>query len=178
MVRITKDADYAIVLLARIANHDEGEVLTARGLAEQTGLPAPMVSKILKALTRGGLLVSHRGSKGGYSLVRRLDEISVADVIKILEGPISLTECWGEGPEPHCGIEKVCPVRSPWSMVNQAIWRTLSDIPLAEMVYPFSHYYQPRDGARSSRTSLTSPTSPTGPTLLNGFAEIERNEQR
>ncbi len=142
MVRITKDADYAIVLLARIARHSAQEVVTARGLAEQTGLPAPMVSKILKALTRGELLISHRGVKGGYSLKKNLEEISVADVIRILEGPIALTECGGDGPEPRCGIDKVCPVRSPWAVVNQAIWQTLSNITLAEMVYPFSHYFE------------------------------------
>jgi len=147
MVRVTKDADYAIVLLARIAHHAPGEVLTARELAEQTGLPNPMVSKILKALTRGDLLISHRGAKGGYSLQKSLDEISVAEVIEVLEGPIALTECWGEGHDGHhCGIEATCPVRSPWSMVNQAIWRTLSSIPLAEMVTPFRQYYAGKNG--------------------------------
>lgn len=143
MVRITKDADYAIVLLARIAHDEQGGVLTARDLAEKTGLPAPMVSKILKALTRGGLLTSVRGAKGGYALVRQLDEISVADVIEVLEGPIALTQCWEVGHDGNCGIESICPVRSPWSMVNKAIWQTLSNIQLAEMVNPFRPYYVP-----------------------------------
>lgn len=151
MVRITKDADYAIVLLARIA-HSEGELLTARDLAEKTGLPAPMVSKILKALSRGNLLASHRGSKGGYRLEKSLRDITVADVIQTLEGPIALTECWGgDGHEANCGIESFCPMRSPWSMVNKAIWQTLSNIPLAEMVYPFRQYYTEGNVAADDR---------------------------
>ena len=92
MIRITKQTDYGIVLLTYLAGHTE-RLFNAPELAAETHLPLPMVSKILKVLTREGMLASHRGVKGGYSLARLPEEISMAEIIAALEGPIALTEC-------------------------------------------------------------------------------------
>ena len=78
MLRITKQTDYAIVLMTNFAVTRQGSVHNARDLARLVNLPLPTVSKILKALARADLLASHRGVKGGYSLARNPDEISVA----------------------------------------------------------------------------------------------------
>ena len=92
MIRITKQTDYGIVLLTQLAATPE-RPYNAPELAAETRLPLPMVSKILKLLARDGLLISHRGVKGGYSLRAAPAEISVAEIIAALEGPIALTEC-------------------------------------------------------------------------------------
>jgi len=91
-----------------------------------------MVGKILKILTREGLLVSHRGAKGGYGLARPPGDITVAEMIRALEGPVALTEC-GFAPG-RCEHEGVCSVRSPWERINQAIGETLEQVSLADLV--------------------------------------------
>ena len=93
MIRITRETDYGIVLLSRLASQPKEGIHTARDLATWAGLPYPMASKILKALARQGVLVSQRGARGGYSLAHRPEEISVGDVISALEGPFGITEC-------------------------------------------------------------------------------------
>ena len=96
MLRITKEADYGIVLLAIMAEHGAGEIHTAREVAEGSGLPLPMVSKIMRSLARGDVLTSHRGVTGGYSLDRSPDKTTVAEVIRAIDGPISMVQCGAE----------------------------------------------------------------------------------
>ena len=95
---------------------------SAPELAARSHLPLPTVSKILKMLARRGVLVTHRGVKGGFSLARRPEDISVAEIIHVLEGPIALTEC-SLHPRGQCGIERLCPVRNHWQQINRAFTR-------------------------------------------------------
>jgi FeS assembly SUF system regulator len=131
MSRIT---DYGIVLLTHLASTPGDAVHNARELSALSGLPLPVVSKILKALTREGFLHSQRGAKGGYALARPADEISVAAVIDALEGPIALTDC---GTHPGaCEREARCNVRAPWQQINRAVRRTLEQVRLSELLPP------------------------------------------
>ncbi|HNE02777.1 MAG TPA: Rrf2 family transcriptional regulator, partial [Plasticicumulans sp.] len=77
MIRISKETDYGIVLLSCLAQAADAS-LSASALAERGRLPLPTVSKVLKLLARGGLLVSQRGARGGYALARPPREITVA----------------------------------------------------------------------------------------------------
>lgn len=137
MLRITKQSDYGIVLLTQIALATEGSIHNARDLAKSAQLPFPTVSKILKALARSSLLVSHRGVKGGYSLARAPEEISVREVIVALEGPIAITTCLDDTSE-ECDIEATCPVRANWQKINEAVRGALDSIPLSDMATPFT----------------------------------------
>jgi FeS assembly SUF system regulator len=133
MIRITKQTDYGIVLLTHMAVNQERQY-NAPDLAAEAHLPLPMASKILKLLAREGVLISHRGVKGGYSLARHPRAISMAEIIAALEGPIAITECIDESGD--CAHERLCPVRSNWHRINEAIRAALQDITLAEMVHP------------------------------------------
>ncbi len=137
MIRIAKLTDYGILLLTRFAQDPELPIHNARDLAAEAHLPLPTVSKILKALGRGGLLASHRGVSGGYSLARRPEEISVAEIIRALEGPIGLTEC---SPDAHglCYLEPICPVQSNWQRITHAVLEALELLTLADMTRPLS----------------------------------------
>ena len=134
MIRLSKLADYGIVLLTYFAREDKS-VYTARELADVSRLPLPTVSKITKALCRGGLLVSHRGVKGGYSLSRPATEISVVDIIAAIEGPIAMTECSFTAPG-LCEFEAACPVRGNWQRINQVVVHALSGLTLKDMKQP------------------------------------------
>ena len=143
MVRITKLADYAIVLLARFAGDEERSVHAARDLARETHIPFPTVGKILKALAHEGFLLSHRGVRGGYALARDPAEITVGQVVAALEGPLAMTECLGE-PAGTCEIELLCPVRSTWGRINAAVRHALDELTLADVTRPA---FGPRPGA-------------------------------
>ena len=144
MIRMSKLTDYGIVLLAQLAVRDASVPHTARELAADTRLPLPVVSKLLKALAREGLLASHRGAKGGYSLARDPATLSVAHVIAILEGPIALTEC---GAHPGlCVQERDCRVRAPWQRINEAIRDALAGVTLAELIHPTPRGGEPGGG--------------------------------
>jgi FeS assembly SUF system regulator len=161
MIRMTKQADYGFVLLSRLAAPD-GEVdrvANAPELAGETRLPLPMVSKILKLLARGGVVRSHRGVKGGYSLARPAAEISAADIVRALEGPVALTVCI-EGSPGECELEPFCQVRGHWQQINVAIEQALARISLAELAGPLG----PPAGERLIRLGRgTRPGSPAAP---------------
>ncbi|HTW73793.1 MAG TPA: SUF system Fe-S cluster assembly regulator [Steroidobacteraceae bacterium] len=130
MLRISKLTDYATLILAQLASHPVRRC-TAAQIAAQTGLATPTVSKLLKQLHRRGLVESTRGLHGGYLLARPAAEISAANIIDALEGPVALTECAGHAS--HCCIESTCLVGRAWQRVTQAIRRSLQEITLQEL---------------------------------------------
>ena len=134
MIRLSRLTDYGIVLMVHLARDRGGAPCNARSLAAETDLPAPVVSKILKSLARDGLLASQRGSKGGYTLVRPAEDISVPEMITALEGPISLTACTVH--PGSCDQEPSCNVREPWQQINAAVQDALSRISLADLASP------------------------------------------
>lgn len=134
MIRMNKLTDYAILVLTHAAR-TPAPSHTARDLAAQTHVPLPTVSKILKELHKAGVVVSHRGIKGGYSLARPADAISVADVVQALEGPIALTECSGETTG-LCGLEPRCLVANNWRTISAAVREALGRISLSALAHP------------------------------------------
>jgi FeS assembly SUF system regulator len=131
MLRMSKLTDYATMVLAELARVD-GAMLKSADVAARTGLTGTTVSKLLKSLTRAGLVNSHRGARGGYELAKAPDEISAAEVIVALEGPVAITECSTD--EGNCDLESVCRVGGAWQRINLAIYRALQDISLAELI--------------------------------------------
>jgi FeS assembly SUF system regulator len=134
MLKITKQSDYGIVLLTRIAS-EPNRLWAAPELAQEAHLPLPIVSKVLKILARGGVLSSHRGAKGGYTLTRPPAATSIATVIDVLEGTFALTDCI-DGAPGACHHESVCPQRANWQVINRAVRRALEQISVADMAQP------------------------------------------
>ncbi len=130
MFRLSKLTDYAVVVLIRLAAV-EG-VQTSPGVSHATGVPEPTVGKVLKALAAAGLVVSQRGARGGYRLMRPLGAIAVSDVIVAIDGPIAMTACV-EGSRSPCEASGTCPVRGRWDAVNDAVRDALAGITLADM---------------------------------------------
>lgn len=131
MLRMTKQADYGIVLMSHLANQLERR-FSAPDLANETHLPLPTVSKILKLLCREGLLVSHRGVKGGYCLSQDPRDINVAKMISALDGPIAFTECIEDTPG-SCSQEDNCHLRANWQRINLAVTQALEEISLFDL---------------------------------------------
>ncbi len=131
MIRLSRLCDYGIAMMTALTSRQD-HPRSAAELSELTGVPAAMASKILKQLCRAGLLASHRGARGGYLLSRPACEVSVADIIEALDGPIALTDCVEAAPG-SCEIDTLCPARANWQRINEAIRKALSEISLAEM---------------------------------------------
>lgn len=134
MIRISKEVDYSFVLLAYFARYQKGRKYSAREAALENTLPLPMVRKILKILAREGLLVSHRGAKGGYSLARRGKRISVAEIIRAVEGPVAVTECVDAPGD--CRLEPTCQLRTAWHKINDVMLNALSRMTLSDLTDP------------------------------------------
>lgn len=131
MVRLNRETDYGFGILTLMAKAPE-QRFNAACLADKRGLPQPVVSKILKQLTRSGVLISYRGAKGGYGLARAPEHLTVAALITALEGPIALTDCIEEG-RSACQYGAQCTVSGVWNHINDVVFKALSQITLAEM---------------------------------------------
>ena len=128
MLRITRLTDYGFILLAQMCR-EEDTLFNSKDLSEQLAIPLPTVSKVLKLLVQGSLLESHQGSQGGYRLARSAELISAAEIIEVLEGPVSMTACCITD-----GCDRNCSVSNSWQKVNAIIVDKLQSISLAEMV--------------------------------------------
>jgi len=133
MLRMSRLTDYAIVMMTYLATEPE-RVRSAHEVADGAHLRPPTVSKLLRLLTREGLLTSHRGVKGGYGLARDPDDITVAAIIRAIEGPIALTDCGIQ--TKGCEHEVLCSVRGHWQRINLAVRDALESITLSDMASP------------------------------------------
>jgi len=131
MLRLSKLADYGTQVMTYMAR--DQAVHSASEVAAELGIAAPTVSKILKMLVRKNLVTSVMGAKGGYLLARHPAEISVAEIIDAMDGPISITECSGTT---ICERESTCSTRSNWQGINHIIQDALEKVNLAEMIAP------------------------------------------
>lgn len=133
MLRVSRLADYATSLMACLGKDPEA-VTSAVDLAECLELEPPTVSKLLKMLAKAGLVESFRGAHGGYRLARAAGDISVADVVEAVDGPIGLTDCGVRGR--YCGREARCGVRGNWQRINATVATALRSVSVADMVHP------------------------------------------
>ena len=130
MLRISRLTDYGTLVLAHLSGRGD-QPTSASEVAAATGIGLPTISKLLKLLAKSGLVTSTRGAQGGYRLARTTDEISAADIIDSLEGPVHITECSAD--DSHCDFESVCSVGGSWQRINVAIRRALGDISLTDL---------------------------------------------
>ena len=98
MLKLTKKADYGLIALCHLTSRSQKAPATAsaKDIADTYRIPLPLLSKVLQALVRKGLLASEQGASGGYRLARDPHEITALEVIRIMDGPIILTHCFTE----------------------------------------------------------------------------------
>lgn len=128
MLRITKIADYGFILLVHMSKQDPALLHNAKDLSATIGIPLPTVSKVLKILTQGGILKSHQGSKGGYSLIRPAAQITAVEILEAVEGPVAITDCSSVE-----GCDRNCQVSNSWQKVNVTVVQALKNLSLADM---------------------------------------------
>ena len=131
MLRLSKKADYALIAMKHLTLHSDAGAASAREIAEQYDIPIELMAKVLQRLVRGGLLASHHGTRGGYQLARMPTQISVADVIQAIDGPVSVTACSTE--DSQCDQYAKCNVRDPLWRVRERILTALGECTIAEL---------------------------------------------
>ena len=130
-MRLSHLADYAVVLMTAAARRNAGERLSATELSVETGVPLPTTQKLMGQLATAGLLDSVRGVGGGFSLARCASEITLADVIEAVEGPIAMTVC-SEG-RTDCALDAHCRVKPHMGVVGNAVRGALGAVSLVEL---------------------------------------------
>ncbi len=136
MFALSKKTDYAIIALSHMAQRP-GEVCTAREIAEQFHVPVSLLMNVLKTMNQGELVRSVRGAKGGYALALPADEITLADIITSVEGPIRFVQCVSaaDNSEPSCNLFESCPMVKPVQKVQDKLRAFLERVTLAQIAY-------------------------------------------
>ncbi len=130
-VYISAKVDYAVRALCTLADSG-GRPVTAEALAQSQGLPAKFLESILNDMRRAGLLLSQRGAEGGYRLSRPASSISVADVIRPLDGP--LAEVRGLRPEAANYDGAAEHLQAVWIAVRASLRSVLERVTIADIV--------------------------------------------
>jgi Rrf2 family protein len=138
MLKLTKKADYGLISLRHLALRSSGDFrrgcASAKDIADAYRIPLPLLSKVLQKMAKAGLLISEQGTNGGYRLARDPQDISALEVIRTLDGPIILTQCFTEHSEPIlCDQSALCPVREPLRKVHEGILKLLAGLSVSEL---------------------------------------------
>ena len=134
MVRLSKKVEYGLIAIRYIATRTSGEIVTAKEIATMYGIPYELLAKVLQKLTKSGLIASHQGVRGGYTLAKNPDEIPISMIIHAIEGihPF-IVQCMSEGPE-SCNVFNVCTIKSPLTKIQANIERAFTTMTLSEIV--------------------------------------------
>jgi len=155
MLAFTKRTGYALVAMAHLARLDEGALASAREIAQRSDVSTSLLMNVLKELATAGYVQSVRGAHGGYRLATRTEEVTLADLIEAMEGPVRLAECITDeasaGEECTCKVMARCPVTDPVHRVQRRLNDFLKKVSLAEIVAPASSSAPPADRPQTPR---------------------------
>lgn len=130
-MKLTRGGEYGIRGVLYLAQQDDGKVSMLSAIAKAQDVPPRFLAKIFQALAKAGVVKSHRGAKGGFSLARPASEITIRDVIEAIEGPIHLNVClMGQG---ECGRDKICPVHAIWEEAQERMMNVLGRANFADL---------------------------------------------
>jgi FeS assembly SUF system regulator len=132
-MRLSHLADYAVVLMTAAARRPAGARLSATELAGETGVPLPTAQKLMGQLAGSGLLSSARGAAGGFALAKAANEISLADIVEAVEGPIVMTTCSGHAGPSDCALDSHCRVKPHMGVVGNAVRGALGAVSLTKL---------------------------------------------
>ncbi len=130
MLKLSKKADYGLMAVHYIAFHQHDGVVSTKRIAEDLTIPAELLAKILQRLAKGKLIASVNGPKGGYVLAREPGQIRVSEVLRAIEGPLGLVNCYRTMKCPQ--LER-CNIRRPVWAIQSGIERFLETMTLEEM---------------------------------------------
>jgi Rrf2 family protein len=135
MLQIPKKVEYALIAIRHMAIQPNNPVVTAKEVADRYHIPYEVMAKVMQKLTKVGLVFSHQGVHGGYTLARRPSEIRISEVFEALEGKpsVALIQCEAESPE-NCSIHTTCTIKDPLVRIQDGINSIFQHMTVSEMV--------------------------------------------
>ena len=131
MFKLSKKADYGLIAMKHLANHREEHACSANEIAEEYGISATLMAKVLQKLAKHGLVAAKHGSTGGYQLSKQPERISALEVLTAIDGPVLITSCVTS--HGNCDATERCSVKEPLQRVNESILGVLSTVSIAQL---------------------------------------------
>ena len=131
LMQITRAADYAVRVMIHLACTPHGHRNPLHELSAATGVQESFLSKILQRLVHQGMLLSQRGSGGGFVLNRAPDQIALLDVVEAIEGPTQLNHCVGDSGV--CDRKSWCGASSVWERAQSSLIQVLDGVSIAQL---------------------------------------------
>jgi Rrf2 family protein len=131
-MNVGRRVDYAVRALSFLAGQPPGKIVSRTDIEKSQDIPSFYLSKIMKDLVAGGLVQSHIGSKGGFSLAKVATSISIKDVYETVERPLMLMDCLQRGAD-YCSYCSVCNQRSIWEQAQQVLAEFLGGISIGDI---------------------------------------------
>ena len=152
-MKLSARARYAARILLELARHNDSAPISAAVLSQHTGVSVQFVEQILKPLKAQGLTKSIRGAAGGHRLARAAEDISLGEVVRVMEGGIHLTVCCGEKAN-NCPRKDGCLTRRAWVRVSNCLEKELDSITMAALAHgePICSSVEDGDGTVSLTT--------------------------
>lgn len=132
MLKLTKKADYGLISLKHLAQDRRRPAASVKEISEAYRIPGPILAKVLQKLAKQGFLISEQGTNGGYRLARDPATITTLEVIRAIDGPIILTNCFNHNGG-DCELSEQCTVREPLRKVHEGILRLLESISISDL---------------------------------------------
>jgi len=131
MFKLSKKADYGLIAMKHLANHRREHACSANEIAEEYGISATLMAKVLQKLAKQGLVGAKHGSSGGYQLAKEPDRISALEVITAIDGPVLITSCVTS--HGACDATERCSIKEPLRRVNESILGVLTTVTIAHL---------------------------------------------
>jgi len=133
MLKLSKKVEYGLIAIRHIASVNN-TISTVKEISDKYRIPNDVLAKVMQKLTRGKLILSHQGSMGGYTLARSANEISVMDVIGVVEGTqVGIAQCFSEAPE-NCSIYQNCTIKNPLGKIQHNLEHVFASMKVSEIV--------------------------------------------
>jgi Rrf2 family protein len=130
-MQVTRATDYAVRIMVELASLPPGDKVQLNDLIESTGVRGSFLSKVVQRLVHAGMVSSHRGTRGGFSMRVSGEEVTLLDVIEAIEGPTQLNLCLGSGPS--CERKSWCGVHPVWQKAQSAFVQELASVTIAHL---------------------------------------------
>src|SRR5260370_14492667 len=131
MFKLSKKADYGLIAVKHLAMHRQQHACSASEIAEEYGISATLMAKVLQKLAHCSLVAAKHGSSGGYQLAKDPSQISALDVISAIDGPGLITSCVTS--HVNCDATARCSVKETLRRVNESILSLLSAVTISSM---------------------------------------------
>ena len=136
VLQVSRKIDYGLRAMIFLASVAEGSVVPFREIAHAMHIPEDFLAKILKTLVDGELVLSSRGSHGGYQLARRPTEISFLEIIEAIEGPVQMNVCLADAGKESCGLSSSCTMQSVWRQGQDRMLEVYRASKLSDLAMP------------------------------------------